>query len=197
MLFTLFRPVYTTTLPERDLYIVLGPTDLLPDILRTKDRDIQIQELQKKGGMYNFETSQNIKILCLLAPENQSEKVAEQARSLEVNTTLYIGESLDRAEIVEAFGLGVYKFEKFLSEPKNLSHAIHGVPTEREEQAHLRIQAIYGARDLVNLPPNEKYPEALTSLIQGLSWSSRTKLRVLDQAAMKKEGMGMIIGVGQ
>lgn len=52
------------------------------------------------------------------------------------------------------------------------------------------------ARDLVNLPPNDLYPESFAARIRELS-SLGVEVEVLGEKEMEKLGMGALLGVGQ
>jgi leucyl aminopeptidase len=53
------------------------------------------------------------------------------------------------------------------------------------------------ARHLVNLPPNILHPESYAELIQTLFRGSKAKVEVWKTETLKKEKMGLLMGVGQ
>jgi leucyl aminopeptidase len=58
-------------------------------------------------------------------------------------------------------------------------------------------EAICAARDLVNEPPNELYPEALARVAAAVGKQRGLKVTVFDRAALTKRGMKLIMAVGQ
>jgi leucyl aminopeptidase len=52
------------------------------------------------------------------------------------------------------------------------------------------------ARDLVNGPPNEVYPEYLATVAQDLAQKRGLEIKVLDYAALQEAGMNLICAVG-
>ncbi|HYO33815.1 MAG TPA: leucyl aminopeptidase [Nocardioidaceae bacterium] len=57
--------------------------------------------------------------------------------------------------------------------------------------------AVNFARDLVNTPPNDLYPETFADAIVARAKRSRVKVSVTDDQALRQQGYGGIIGVGQ
>jgi leucyl aminopeptidase len=55
------------------------------------------------------------------------------------------------------------------------------------------------ARDLVNTPPNQLFPQSFADSVKkrAVASSAKVSVRVLDEAALAKGGFGGIIGVGQ
>lgn len=106
-----------------------------------------------------------------------------------------MGDSLDCNEAIFGFAMGMYRFETYLtSEKKTVAHEL--VQSGHVISAELlsRIQSIYLARDLVNMPPNQKDPTRLTQIIQALPWKS-TKVVTLDANALREHGFGMLLAV--
>ena len=52
------------------------------------------------------------------------------------------------------------------------------------------------ARDLINTPPNDLYPEAFAAVAQAAAKEHGIKVQVLDEKALAKGGYGGILGVG-
>lgn len=44
------------------------------------------------------------------------------------------------------------------------------------------------------MPSNDKFPQKMVDIIQGLSWKN-TKIRVLGKSELEKEGFGMLLAV--
>ncbi len=66
------------------------------------------------------------------------------------------------------------------------------------ELAQKNAAAVQIARHLVNLPPNLMNPETLEKLItQELDFSATTQIEVWDEIRCKKEGLNLLVAVGQ
>lgn len=65
------------------------------------------------------------------------------------------------------------------------------------KQAQARGAAVNLARHLVNLPPNHLHPGSYASMVKGTKWAAGMKVEVWDTKRLKKEGMGLLLGVGQ
>ncbi|WP_407652480.1 leucyl aminopeptidase family protein [Cohaesibacter marisflavi] len=59
------------------------------------------------------------------------------------------------------------------------------------------VDAIHFARDLVNEPANELPPLKMAARVISACEEAGIKTQLLDQKALQKEGMGLLLGVGQ
>jgi hypothetical protein len=57
--------------------------------------------------------------------------------------------------------------------------------------------AVTAARDLVNTPPNDLYPETFAARARALAEAAGVTVEVLDDAALAEGGFGGVLGVGQ
>jgi leucyl aminopeptidase len=108
----------------------------------------------------------------------------------------------------EGVVLGAYRFTKYLTGDRIPKFALERATlatTENVGRQHRdavtvgqRVgEAICIARDLINEPPNELYPEALARAAVAMCKTSGLKCTVLDKAALVKRGMKLIVAVGQ
>lgn len=58
------------------------------------------------------------------------------------------------------------------------------------------LSSVCLARDLVNIPSGDKYPELLKDIILGLGWKN-TEIRVVNKKEMEKLGFGCLLGVSK
>ncbi|WP_434588688.1 leucyl aminopeptidase [Streptomyces sp. A5-4] len=65
------------------------------------------------------------------------------------------------------------------------------------ERAVALAEEINRARDLINTPPNDLYPESFAAVATAAGKEHGIKVQVLDEKALLKGGFGGIIGVGQ
>ena len=104
--------------------------------------------------------------------------------------------------------LGGYRFERYLSEPSRapdvskaaLAFVDGGRPLAAVKSAVSRAQAIAAgvvvARDLVNEPGIEVYPETFAAAAKKLGTSHRLKVRVFGALEIEKMGARLLLGVG-
>jgi leucyl aminopeptidase len=108
----------------------------------------------------------------------------------------------------EGVVLGAYRFTKYLTGDR--------VPKTQLEKATLAVdgkidkaakdalalgqevgEAVCIARDLINEPPNELYPEKLADAAVEVCKSRGLAVKVLDRAGIEKKGMKLFIAVGR
>lgn len=65
------------------------------------------------------------------------------------------------------------------------------------ERALALAEEINRARDLVNTPPNDLYPESFAAVATAAGKEHGIKVQVLDEKALVKGGFGGLLGVGQ
>ncbi|MFF9910853.1 leucyl aminopeptidase [Streptomyces sp. NPDC013457] len=65
------------------------------------------------------------------------------------------------------------------------------------ERAQAVTEEINRARDLINMPPNDLYPETFAAAVTAAGKEHGLKVQVLDEKALVKGGFGGILGVGQ
>lgn len=65
------------------------------------------------------------------------------------------------------------------------------------ERAAAVAEEINRARDLINTPPNDLYPESFAAVATAAGKEHGIKVQVLDEKALVKGGFGGLLGVGQ
>ncbi|MFF9348725.1 leucyl aminopeptidase [Streptomyces sp. NPDC014734] len=65
------------------------------------------------------------------------------------------------------------------------------------ERAVALVEEINRARDLINTPPNDLYPESFAAVATAAGKEHGIKVQVLDEKALVKGGFGGLLGVGQ
>ncbi len=107
--------------------------------------------------------------------------------------------------VVEGLLLGAYGYDRYLSK-KHEPVADFVVLTElaRSKAAKQALtdattvsDAVNFARDLVNQPPNDLYPESFAAEVSARAKRSKVKVTVTDEKALEALGYGGIIGVGK
>ena len=110
------------------------------------------------------------------------------------------------AHIAGGVMLKSYRFTKYLTKedkdakPKLKSLAVAcDAPAEAKKRfiaVEAVVDGVFFTRDLVTEPPNIIYPESFVARAKELA-KDGIKVEVLGEAAMKKLGMGALLGVGQ
>ncbi|HET6859523.1 MAG TPA: leucyl aminopeptidase [Streptomyces sp.] len=121
-------------------------------------------------------------------------------------------EAVEDAEAVaEGALLGAYAFLAYQGVDKDKSAAklplgeitlLSAKPRDKalkaaSERAVALAEEINRARDLINTPPNDLYPESFAAVVTAAGKEHGIKVQVLDEKALLKGGYGGIMGVGQ
>jgi leucyl aminopeptidase len=123
---------------------------------------------------------------------------------------LPLTDAADAGAIGEGALLGAYSFDAYKEngkDPKNTKAPLAevallgGKPRDRAykaavERALAIAEELNRARDLINTPPNDLYPEAFAAVAQTAAKEHGLKVQVLDEKALLKGGYGGILGVG-
>ncbi|MFO0550811.1 MAG: leucyl aminopeptidase [Polyangiaceae bacterium] len=135
-------------------------------------------------------------------------RLAQGGRATSLTIELPAG--VDGAERAAGEGLvlGAYRFTKYLTGdrlPKAALERVNVITTgkvTKETRDALELgqkigDAICIARDLINEPPNELYPEVFAKRCQDLSKANGLKCTVLDKAQLTKKGFKLMLAVAQ
>jgi leucyl aminopeptidase len=139
--------------------------------------------------------------------------LAAAVRAAQSSTTKSLAISLpaptpSMRAVGEAIVLGAYKFARYFTgerKPKaelgKVSVLVSGkVSPEQKKQLDLGVaigHAVGIARDAVNEPPNELYPETLAQIAQRIAKEHGFKVKVLDKKGILAAGMHLHYAVGQ
>jgi leucyl aminopeptidase len=143
--------------------------------------------------------------------------VARKARDLKLKEAVLAlpkdyPKGLNEAEaakaLAEGIWLGLYRYNTYKAKPKDASEQskdpdfILLAGSERSakavEQARIVCESVCLARDLVNCPPNDKYPQIMAAKAANIKkLGKHLSLKVLNKAKIKSLGMGGVIGVSQ
>ncbi|WP_308259420.1 leucyl aminopeptidase [Pseudonocardia sp. H11422] len=115
---------------------------------------------------------------------------------------------LDLAAAAEGTLLGAYTFNAYKSNGANGANGktpvgqvdlLTGDDTAEEtlRRATAVANAVRTARDLINTPPNDLYPETFAARARELGEAAGLQVEVLDDAALAEGGYGGVLGVGQ
>jgi leucyl aminopeptidase len=101
--------------------------------------------------------------------------------------------------------LGGYGYDRYLAKKHEpIEEILVLTPLARSKGAKAALNhattvtaAVNLARDLVNTPPNDLYPESFASEVKQRAKQSKVSVTVLDEKALSSKGYGGIMGVGK
>ena len=109
---------------------------------------------------------------------------------------------LDLAAAVEGTLLGDYAFTAYKKEPDSAPTELTrlGLVGDGDQATPTRAATVArwvaAARDLVNTPPNDLYPDAFAQRATSLAEGAGVTVEVLDESRLAEDGFGGILGVG-
>lgn len=142
-----------------------------------------------------------------LAVQEAAGKAAQDLRGEDAAVALFgAADGAAMADAALGYALGQYRFDRYKSSPKAAPAA--GVTIVGSDPAAARAawsarhaalaEGVKLARDLANEPASALHPEAfLARAREAFAGVPGASIEVLDEAAMRKLGMGGIVGVGQ
>ena len=116
-----------------------------------------------------------------------------------------IGDASTAGPVAEGALFGSYTYTDYKSgpTPSGLRRLGIGVADPRDKAARAAVrraqvvaEAVGFTRDLVNLPPNDLYPETFANRIVAAGQGAGLEVEVLDEKALRRGGYGGILGVG-
>ncbi|WP_420434512.1 leucyl aminopeptidase [Hyphobacterium sp.] len=210
-------------LPENGIVVIPAGSDLvLPDIgLAQADADYIVRALEaadfsgEAGAMTTLYAVAEFDQVVVVGRDDLDRAAAEAlggslinlSRDAEATVSLVWPETLEQStalSVALGAGLGDYRFDRYLSdrsdyEPELIVHL--DAPDEAQAAFNANhapiIEATAFARDLINAPGNEIYPQVFVERTQAAFEGERNvSIRVLDVADMQELGMGALLGVG-
>jgi len=109
--------------------------------------------------------------------------------------------------VVVGVELGAYTFTEFKTKNEKNNESLKQanilvqdlfINKASFEEAQIIAESVKNVRNLVNTPPSHMYPETFANYVKkSFKKNSKLTLEVLDEKALKRQGYGAIIGVGQ
>jgi leucyl aminopeptidase len=108
--------------------------------------------------------------------------------------------------LIEGIVFGGYEFNEYKSKPnetalKHITFSAHEFDKKELktilEETLIVANATCFTRDIVNMAPQEIYPQTLAELAQKLAEDNELTCKVLDEKALKKENMNAMLAVGR
>ncbi len=106
------------------------------------------------------------------------------------------------SELVEGLELGNYHFDTHLTKEDDAFEGVVGVEllfpeTTKIEHAKILADGINYARTLVNMPPNELYPESLAESARQIAKFGDLSCTIMEEKELEKKGFNLIMAVGK
>ncbi len=112
-------------------------------------------------------------------------------------TNSLIAPAVDVMDAYESLYLSTYHYQKYLSKKKDYQYAllvdVAGI-SALEAKTPL-YDAIYWARDMINMPPKDMNPEGMVRDILNKSWN-HFNVEVFDKARLESLGCNLLVAVG-
>jgi len=142
-----------------------------------------------------------------LDPEQVRRGVGAALRTIGSSTRAHIaiGDAATAGAAAEGALLGAYAYTQYKSQakPPALRRVTIGVSDSRDREARAALRraqvvadAVTLTRDLVNVPPNDLYPDVLAKRGAEAGREAGLEVEVLDEKALRRQGYGGILGVG-
>lgn len=133
-------------------------------------------------------------------------KLYSLLNSHKIKTAVFAADGIDLAKVALGATLKSYYFGKYFTKKKadelpQVQEIVFATENPTKTQSDFKKEQVYAdavffTRNLVSEPSNIIYPESYAAEIRKLT-KSGLKVEVLGEAAMKKLGMGALLGVGQ
>ncbi|MCB1651514.1 MAG: leucyl aminopeptidase [Alphaproteobacteria bacterium] len=129
--------------------------------------------------------------------------------------SLYVGDKLPQpdltldmlaASLANGAVLRGYKFERYKAPPKEMLPELKTLEVVCTHPANAKkayeklscvSQGVFQARDLVNMPPNDLYPDAYAKIIKDTLKPLGVEVEIFDEKKLQKMGAGAMLAVGQ
>jgi leucyl aminopeptidase len=140
-----------------------------------------------------------------LDAEQVRRAVGAAVRSLDATARVHvaIGDASTAGAAAEGALLGSYTYTDYKSQPKGstLRRVAIGAETGKQSRAALRraqvvADAVNFTRDLVNVPPNDLYPQTFAERLAEAGQAAGLEVEILDEKALRRGGFGGVLGVG-
>lgn len=137
--------------------------------------------------------------------EDVRRHVGSFVRGLDKEVSVAFGLPTPTAEVAGAVALGAvlgaYRYNDYLSDKKKTASEITVLTSKKfadaVDEANIIASGVIGARDLVNQPPLDLYPESFADRVNELTKGRKVKATVYDAKYLEENGYGGLHGVGR
>ena len=152
---------------------------------------------EKESQITLYSEDKNHTKIILFFPE--SEKLMDERSQLFrdfPHKALFIP-SRDAWEAFEALILASYRYQPYLSKKKQYVYELFvwSADIQTIQNQYPMFESILDARDSINQPPSDKYPEAIVKSIKQHEWKN-FDLHIFDHKDLKKMGCNLLLAVG-
>lgn len=199
----------TTTLDntqyEHLVYEILSLNDITKlSLLGITERSVTIlqdnlkntEEKKKKSITLYDEVLHYASIIVFFPSEKElMDERSDFFRTLPTNSLVV--PTVDVGGVYESLYLSTYHYQTYLSKKKDYQYAlmVDAVDVATLEAKTPLYDAIYWARDMINMPPRDMNPEGMVREIQTKSWN-HFNVEIFDKAALEKLGCNLLLAVG-
>jgi leucyl aminopeptidase len=120
---------------------------------------------------------------------------SEFYRTLPTNSLIVPARSV--SEAYESLYLSTYHYQAYLSKKKEYNYAlmIDSKDINTMESKTALYEAIYWARDMINMPPRDMNPEGMVREIQSKKWNN-FNVEIFDKIELEKLWCNLLLAVG-
>lgn len=182
-----------------------GNTLLVPSLGHSSYSSVLVTGLGGEGELTGAQIAESVAIAVRQALSVRPQHVLVDARAL---ADLAERSGVCGAGALGAVGLGArlgsYQFTKYYGEKQKKNVTLERISVLGPKSASADFErglsiaeGVCLARDLVNEPPNELYPESFAERARQIAKSKGLKATILDEKAMKAAGMNLHLAVGR
>jgi leucyl aminopeptidase len=190
---------------NKNLIIEIISNDRISSLSRYGFSDLQIQKITENFSLNTEKKAKKIifshispvfdTIICFFPSDSLMDDRSELFSGL-TKHSIFLPE-WDEWDAFESMVLSTYKYETYLSEPKNYTHDIV-ISSENIDSLDIRkklVQSIFLARDLINMPPQDANPIGIVNIIKSHTWKHFT-VEIFDKSELQKLGCNLLLAVG-
>ncbi|OQX69741.1 MAG: leucyl aminopeptidase [Sorangiineae bacterium NIC37A_2] len=180
-------------------------TLLIPSLGRSVYSSVLVTGLGGEAELTGAQIAESIAIAVRQALSVRPQHVLVDARALadlDAQSGVYGSGALGAVAL--GARLGSYQFTKYYGEKQKKNVTLERVSVLGPKSASADFErglsiaeGVCLARDLVNEPPNELYPETFAERARQIAKSKGLKATILDEKAMKAAGMNLHLAVGR
>ncbi|MDD2917209.1 MAG: leucyl aminopeptidase family protein [Candidatus Gracilibacteria bacterium] len=173
------------------------PTDIMAEI------ESKSQEVEKASFTIStycpFFHAKKLHILYIHDKSQHTKELSKILSLMKGDIALYTSKKDQAADFLDSLILSTYSFEQFLTKktPRRLAFIVENQTEALQTELAFRVEllsCIYLVRDMVNMPPSQKYPRRLAEQIMKLPFRN-TKVSLMEKKELETKGFGLLLGV--
>lgn len=155
-----------------------------------------VDEKKKKSIILYDQVAHYDSIIVFFPSENKlMDDRSDFFRTLPTNTLIIPTKNI--LDSYEALHLSTYHYQDYLSKKKEYQYALMVDVQNMQliESKKALYDAIFWARDMINMPPKDMYPEAMIKNILSKKWN-HFDVDIFDKSELEKIGCNLLLAVG-